>query len=254
MSPHKQAWQHFSSPRGMKFPQGRYRGYPQCLPRGHPVSGGTSPGHRRARSPLPSLGPVPAELTTEAQLAELGQSHRGFAKHLLEVRDPEGSEAAGVIRVGMGNPRPSRARNPSEPPILESPHPAQRSPGRVGRGNTTVPTQTPTPTCSGAAATWRPQRPFPARRINTPAGNAARGRGMRDGPAPRGRGDTARSHTGPSPAWSPAPTRLRAPFLSAEPRPLCGKAPPPLRPAHGTEPRPRPAPSTKPRPMAVTLR
>lgn len=255
MSPHKQAWQHSSSPRGTKFPQRRCRGYPQCLPMGHPESGGTSPGHRRARSPLPSLGPIPAALTAEAQLAELGQSHRGLAEHLLEIRDPEGSEATVVIRVGIGNPRPRRAPRPSELPIIDNPHPAQRSPGTAGRGKTPIPTQTPTPTCSGAAATWRPRSPFPARRINAPAGNAARrgGCGMCPAPAPPAPAAPPREGVAkqpaphrPAPALSPAPARFKAPFLRSFPAPSGTKLRP-IRPAHSTKPRPQPASCAPPR-------
>lgn len=168
-------------PSGHEVSPGTLPGLWQCLPRAQPVWGGTSPGTAVPAAPSPAE-PLPAALTAEAQLAELAQSHRGFAEHLLEVRDPEGTEA-GVITVGTGNPRPPK---PSEPPVLESPRPAQRSPDRVGREQTPVPTQTPTPTCSGAGATWRPRRPFPARRINAPAGNAARGGGCGMGPAPEG--------------------------------------------------------------------
>lgn len=51
---------------------------------------------------------TPGTLTAEAEIAEFAQSHRGFAEHLLEIRDPEGS--VGRYRALSSAPRAPRPR------------------------------------------------------------------------------------------------------------------------------------------------
>lgn len=130
MSPHKQAWQHFSSPRGMKFPQGRYRGYPQCLPRGHPVSGGTSPGHRRARSPLPSLGPRNSPLKHSSRSlvrATVGSPSTSWKSAILRGAKPRAS--SGLV---WGTRDPPEPATPQSPRFSRAPTPPSAAPAGWG--------------------------------------------------------------------------------------------------------------------------
>lgn len=238
MSPHKQAWQHFSCPRGTKFPQGRCPGYGQRLPQGQPVSDSTNavPG-----APSPAWDHSPLKHSSRSlPRATVGSPSTSWKSAILRGAKPRASSG-----VGTGNPRPPLPEppEPSERPIPQSPQPAQRSPGNGGEGKEPSPCPEPSTDLLWCSRDMAAPQPLPRAPHKRSGWKRCPGRGMRDGPRPPPGPAPEGVATPPAPRGSrakPRPRRLRAPFPSAGPRPLRDKDPP-LR-APPTAPSPAPAP------------